>query len=183
MNLNMATLNKQIEALTTQIAEEARRMEAHTQAKREETNLKLEQAKAEVAKAESDIEDICEQLRTKMAEVTQAEQCGREADHEKQNIEKRIQEANELIKKCGQQRENAWTPYGNGIREVLEQIGRAKWYGEKPVGPLGRFVKVKDPRSWAALLRSQLGNLLTAFAVTDTRDRPALKRLLDQSNK
>jgi hypothetical protein len=37
--------------------------------------------------------------------------------------------------------------------------------------------------AWADLMRIQLGGLMSAFAVTDARDRPQLKRLLEQTKK
>jgi hypothetical protein len=57
-----------------------------------------------------------------------------------------------------------------------------KWHGDVPVGPLGMHVKLKE-MAWADLMRIQLGGLMSAFAVTDARDRPQLKRLLDQTKK
>ncbi|KAG1810673.1 uncharacterized protein BJ212DRAFT_1378104, partial [Suillus subaureus] len=52
-----------------------------------------------------------------------------------------------------------------------------KWYGDVHVDPLGMHLKLKD-MTWANLMRIQLGDLMSAFAVTDARDRPQLKKLL-----
>jgi hypothetical protein len=88
-----------------------------------------------------------------------------------------------MIQKAKEHEQNNFAPYGKDIKRVLTQIERMKWHGQKPVGPLGVYVKVKDPQKWAPLLRSQLGGYMTAFACTDARDRPQLKRLLHDSGK
>jgi len=118
-----------------------------------------------------------------LAEKDEIGSKGQDAEKAQTAAKTRIQELNDMMKQCGQQQQNTWTPYGRDIQKVLDQIQHMKWYGEKPLGPLGHYVKVKDPQSWAELLRSQLSHLLTAFAVTDTRDRPQLKGLLNKYQK
>ena len=65
---------------------------------------------------------------------------------------------------------------------VLAEIGRSKWIGDKPVGPFGMFVKLKDPR-WAEILRNQLGSIMSSFAVTNAKDRSQLSQILQRTGK
>ncbi|PVF98656.1 P-loop containing nucleoside triphosphate hydrolase protein [Serendipita vermifera] len=69
--------------------------------------------------------------------------------------------------------------YGDQMPEILRAIDNAQWRGQKPLGPLGLHVKLKDKR-WANALRVGIGNLLGNFAVTDHADRNQLKKILDQ---
>jgi structural maintenance of chromosomes protein 6 len=166
------------------IAEEARRMEAHTQAKREETMRKLENARAEVDLADAQVKEIVARDEAKRADNEAIKEKGTQEETIKTRAEQRIVEIQEMMKQCKKQQDNAFIPYGKNIKELVEQIGKLQWHGEKPLGPLGLYVQVKEPELWAAdLLRSQLVQYLTAFAITDARDRPQLKRLLDQSKK
>jgi chromosome segregation ATPase len=183
MDTNLKSVNKQVAVYTERIAAETRRMEADTQAKREETSRKLEQARADVVQVDTHLKSILDQQRTMIDDIADHKKNATEAENAKSSAQRRIQEIGEMVKQCKQQQQNALQPYGLNIKEILEQIGRMKWHGDKPLGPLGKWVQVKDPRSWADLLRSQLGHLLTAFAVTDSRDRSQLKRLLDQHKK
>jgi chromosome segregation ATPase len=183
MDVSLKATNNQISDYNKRIAEEARRMEADSQAKREETNRKLEEARACVAQADSNLKSIQNERRAKSDELDDIKKKGNEAEAAKSAAERRIQEMGDMIKQCKQQQQNEFAPYGRGIKELVGQIEKMKWFGEKPLGPLGRYVKVREPEKWAALLRSQLGQYLTAFAITDARDRPQLKRMLDQSQK
>jgi structural maintenance of chromosomes protein 6 len=164
------------------IAEETRRMEAHSQARQEETVRKLQQARAEVDEIDARLKEIAVTDQAKRAENNEIKAKGDQLDATRVNAEKRIMQINEMMKQCNQQKENALNPYGNNMKELMDQIG-AQWHGEKPLGPLGLYVQVKEPELWADLLRSQLSHLLTAFALTDARDRPQLKRMLDKSRK
>jgi hypothetical protein len=92
-------------------------------------------------------------------------------------------ECDNTIKSAQQQSKDALVPYGKNIKQVLEKIKTMRWAGDMPLGPLGLYVKAKDPNRWGEILRNQIGNYLVAFAVTDARDRQQLKNLLVQSGK
>jgi chromosome segregation ATPase len=183
MDISLQGTKGQIAEYETRIAEETRRMEVHTQARREETMRKLEKARAEVDLADAQIKEIVAREEAKRAENERIKNEGTQQEVAKNKAQQRIMEIQEMMKQCKKQQDNAFVPYGKNIKELVEQIGQMQWHGEKPLGPLGLYVQVKDPELWADLLRSQLVQYLTAFAITDARDRPQLKRLLDQSKK
>lgn len=68
--------------------------------------------------------------------------------------------------------------YGPWMPQVLGIIQNTRWVGEKPVGPFGMHVKLKD-KKWAKVLRVGIGNFLGGFAVTNHQDRSTLKKILD----
>ena len=107
---------------------------------------------------------------------------GDEVDREIQSARKAVMGLQEQIQRCTEQQNNSLAPYGRDIKKVLERIGGMRWHGQKPLGPLGIYVKVKD-RVWADLLRNILGAHMASFVVTDGRDLPALKKLLRDSGK
>jgi hypothetical protein len=88
----------------------------------------------------------------------------------------------EQIQRCVEQQNNSLAPYGRNLKNVVDRIERMRWHGQRPLGPLGVYVKLKD-RVWADLLRNVLGGQMSSFAVTDNRDLPALKKLLSESGK
>ncbi|KAF9523413.1 hypothetical protein CPB83DRAFT_690784 [Crepidotus variabilis] len=63
----------------------------------------------------------------------------------------------------------------------MQKIKSMNWRGDIPLGPLGQYVKARDPKTWGEILRSQLGQYLTAFAITNAADRACLKKLLVES--
>ncbi|KAI6129762.1 hypothetical protein EDD16DRAFT_1689974 [Pisolithus croceorrhizus] len=166
MNASLNALDKAIQEYNIKIVEETRRMETHTLARREELNRSLEEAKQAVAAAEHAHRTVCDEKRTKQTATEECKEKGMAAQNQAKQAQERIQECNTMINR--------------DMKRILEQIKQMRWYGDTPIGPLGLHVRLKDQR-WASLLRSQLGTLMSAFACTDPRDRPQLKRLFDQT--
>lgn len=182
MNTSLNSLNDAIRNYAINIAEEERRLAADTQVKRDELNRKLESARADVTSADQAHKDFLEVKRQKLAEQDDIKRRGLAAEAKKNSAQERVVAALSMISQCKEKGQNALAPYGQDIKGVLAQIAKMKWHGDVPVGPLGIHVKLKE-MAWADLMRIQLGGLMSAFAVTDARDRPQLKRLLDQTKK
>ena len=183
MNSSIKAINYRITELENQIAEETRRMAVNTQARRDETQRKLGLAKDDVARLETDHQSMIMERKNEGLAADQIKARGVELDQQKAAIQRQIGECENTIKSAEHQAKDALVPYGKGIKQVLEKIQTMRWAGDKPLGPLGLYVKAKDPNRWGEVLRNQLGNYLTAFAVTDARDRQQLKTLLVQSGK
>lgn len=183
MDISLKATNAQIEHLDTQIAAENARMAAHSQAKQEETQRKLGEAREAVRVAESDLETIRKQKQEQDAQNEALKSEGVGMEQEIKQLQNSIHQCEGMIERSKQAEKNSLIPYGKNIKEVLERVRRMKWVGDLPLGPLGVHVKAKDPKTWGDILRNQLGSFLTAFAVTDARDRAALKSLLQQSGK
>lgn len=182
MSTSLTALNRTIKDYEEKITEEARRLEAHTQAKRDEINRRLDAAKEAVTEADRRQKDIIDQKRNKINERDEVKSRGMAAEGRKNHLQERITECQTIINKCKEQEKNSLAPYGHDIKGVLQSISKLRWHGDTPIGPLGLFVKLKDQK-WTQLLRAQLGSLMTSFACTDARDRPQLKKILDQSKK
>ncbi|KII86908.1 hypothetical protein PLICRDRAFT_164325 [Plicaturopsis crispa FD-325 SS-3] len=180
MNQSLKGCNQQIDDYKERIAEESRRMEKHTQGKRDEMNRKLAAARDHVLVAEAEHHNILQQKREKIAELEAAKAQGQPAEMQKQEAQQRITACDGQIARCHEQERNNLAPFGKGIRNVIAQIAQMRWQGEVPVGPLGMHVKMRD-QSWADLMRVQIGGLMSAFAITDTRDKQQLKNLLNSS--
>ncbi|KAL4080728.1 P-loop containing nucleoside triphosphate hydrolase protein [Scleroderma citrinum] len=181
MNASLTSLNKAIQDFDAQIAAETRRMETHTQARREELHRRLEEAKHAVSVADQAHKAICDEKRTNQEVADDCRRKGMDAEARRNQAQARIEECNTMIGRCKDRENNSLAPYGRNIQAVLEQIRRMTWHGETPIGPLGLHVRLKD-QTWAPLLRTQLGSMMSAFACTDARDRPQLKRIFEQSN-
>ncbi|KAI6147159.1 P-loop containing nucleoside triphosphate hydrolase protein [Pisolithus tinctorius] len=180
MSASLTGLNKAIQEYDIKIVEETRRMETHTLARREELNRRLEEAKQAVAAAEQAHGKVCDEKRAKLTATDDCKQKGMAAQNQMKQAQERIQECNTMINRCKDRQDNVLAPYGKDMKNILEQIKQMRWHGDTPIGPLGLHVRLKD-QTWAPLLRSQLGTLMSAFACTDPRDRPQLKRLFDQT--
>lgn len=64
--------------------------------------------------------------------------------------------------------------YGRGLEHVMREINKRQWVGAKPIGPLGLFVKLRDP-SWRDVVEANLGQTLSSFGVTRGEDVGTLR--------
>lgn len=93
-----------------------------------------------------------------------------------------VQVQQNALANLNSQRTDPLAAFGKNVQSVLHEIDRGRWYGNKPVGPLGRYVKLKDP-AYKDIVEANLGRLLCAFAVQDPRDRMQLQRILNDCER
>ncbi|KAK0450388.1 uncharacterized protein EV420DRAFT_1706032 [Desarmillaria tabescens] len=161
-----------LESIQKQIADETRRLEADTQAKRDESQRQLDEARSSLLIAEEALAPVV----TSKGEI--------DSRIQKLALEVRaesIAHCREMVRNCELQEKNQYAAFGKNMPHILEQIKRMRWKGEPPMGPLGVHVKVRDPQKWADLLRRQLRGLLVAWAITDGADLFQLRKLLNEN--
>ncbi|KAG6888731.1 hypothetical protein C0995_006383 [Termitomyces sp. Mi166 len=178
MDGSMTIITNQIQDFDANIAEETERMAANTQAKHEETQRQLEEARAKVSDAQESLKRLDREIVEQDAKANALKAEGSDLEKEVTNIRTEIQNCEGMIQRAKDAEKNSLIPYGTNIKGVLDAIKDERWVGDQPVGPLGLFVKAKDAAKWGELLRSQLSQYLTAFAVTNNADRVKLNRLL-----
>jgi len=178
----MKTERTNIKGVERKIEEEAKRMATHTNERRERARAKLEDAKKAVETAETRLKSFEDQAREKEAEVNDIQREGERFQASRDQAKTRVQECEAQIKVARESEKNVLAPYGSGIEAVIREVQTTRWHGQQPLGPLGRFVKLKDPR-WADVLRVNLSGTMVSWAVTDARDRAPLKALLERYGK
>ena len=176
-------MKRTIEGYDQKILEETRRLEVNTQAKRDETQRKLQDAADNVNKAIDRLKGLETEIATAEEEFRVITTEGGAAEEEVRRIRADIDHHQQMITQCHAQKSNQLAPYGNNIQRVLEAIKGMRWHGAPPVGPFGLHVKVREPGRWAELMRAQLGQAMSSFAITDSRDHAQLKKLLRESKK
>ncbi|KAF2849389.1 dna repair protein-like protein rad18 [Plenodomus tracheiphilus IPT5] len=143
---------------------------------RELETAKLDFVRAREARSAHDdaLPPLREQSRLALAEKMAADQKVEKAREDERRIRNGI---NNL--KGG--RRNWIDSYQNpqGLNRLLEAIAKDRNFREKPVGPLGRHVKLLKPE-WGYILEKQFGQSLNAFAVTSKADSTILSRLMKQ---
>jgi structural maintenance of chromosomes protein 6 len=164
------------------MAAEKARIAEYSQSKQDELGQRVQQATLDVQAAETNLKQSEALVLEKKNEASALRAEGDQVEREIQAAKNSVLEFREQIQRCIDQQNNSLAPYGHDLQKVLERIGRMRWHGQKPVGPLGVYVKVKD-RVWADLLRNVLGAHMGSFAVTDSRDLPILKGLLKECRK
>jgi chromosome segregation ATPase len=122
------------------------------------------------SECQANIKNLSQLIQTKQSER-------REISASREKIRDSITSVQHNIKRLEDSRRNAINRFGSNLQHALVDIDRYSWKGQKPLGPLGQYVELKDGR-WAELMRVYLGGLMASFAVTDARDREPLSRIL-----
>lgn len=183
MDDDLCQYNEQIAQYDRDIAAEEQRAEKHTSGKREQTRRKLEEAKERLNAAENEKSQLATEYRELQEANIAVKNIGMEEDRKIKELKSQVVRFQEIIEQCKRKENDKFIPYGNNIKTALDRIGKMKWSGEVPLGPLGLYVNAKEPAKWGNVLRYYLGQYLTAFAITDARDRPILKKLLAELGK
>ncbi|KAJ2914708.1 hypothetical protein MD484_g5713, partial [Candolleomyces efflorescens] len=178
MTVSMNAFKLQVEDLQKNIELEQRRMEADSQAKREMLERQIEDVKAKFTELEAQHQEATRVRAEAQRYAEGIRQEGQNAEKGIKPLQNRIVEAQEMANRARASMRDTWIPYGQNIKAVLDEIDRCQWIGDKPLGPLGRYVKAREPEKWGDILRGQLLTLLTAFAITNPKDRDQLKRIL-----
>ncbi|TIB65355.1 hypothetical protein E3P77_02739 [Wallemia ichthyophaga] len=95
---------------------------------------------------------------------------------QKSGWESNIQQSQQDINQIRASQNDRQAAFGNKMPEIIREIERQQW-NEKPIGPLGRYVKLVDNK-WSKVLESVLGGTLNAFACSNFQDRKKLLGIL-----
>lgn len=175
-------INKLIDENTATIEAETEKTKRFEQGRQEEALRKLEQANERCTATEAELVGINEERQKLVQEQTDIKAQGQVAEQELTAVQTQIEAITAQLRLINDRERTKLAPFGTNLDRVLAQIPQMQWHGQKPVGPLGQFVKVRDSK-WAPLLRARLGGGMSMFAITDPRDRQQLDSLLKRNGK
>jgi len=176
MNQQVLALTNQITGLDGEIAKEMAKLQGDTQDEREEVQRRLQAAETECETAKQELTDIEGEREAANIQLEQIRAQGQQSDRDIARAQQDIEAATSNIQQCQNQGSDDLSPFGRNLQNVLTRINNERWAGEV------RFISVKDSK-WAMLMRTQLGQSMSSFAVTDNRDRHKLKQILEQNGK
>lgn len=79
-----------------------------------------------------------------------------------------------------QKGQREWTdayPNPKGLVRLLQAIQEERRFRDRPVGPLGHYIELKDP-NWSSILERSFGGVLNAFIVTNKADHSILSAMM-----
>jgi chromosome segregation ATPase len=171
-----------------------------TQLKAEIDQLKQRQAEADdgvYAQKQQELEEAkvdCERKReiytTHDTSLPQLQRDLMDAQEEKQTADRATEDARKdeerikaTIRNLKGERRDWVTAYTNpaGLRKLLQAIENDNMFREKPVGPLGRHVKLVNA-DWGYILEKQFGAALNGFVVTSKPDQTILAELMRRNS-
>ena len=182
MNAEIQRNNARIAEAEANIELEAKKLREDKQAIREQRRHDIDAAKAEYEEVKAKLTQNNDAMRGRKEQHSRLQTQVQELNNTTSDAEKEMKHCDVQLQSLNQSASGRANMFGKNVQALRAQIDNSRWHGEKPIGPLGAYVSLVDPK-WRPLLQSVLGNLMTAFAITDGRDRNTLKRLLSDSKK
>lgn len=182
LNLQYRRQREIVEDLQHRLDEESQRMSEGNRARRQKLEVEMRQAEKERKSYGAEQVELDDQLRTAEHELRGLTPRVQELRRDQGQARKRVEELDLRIQRLAAASANNVTAYGSKVPQLLRAINQERRWKQKPVGPIGLYVKLKDAK-WAGVLEIVFGDMLNAFCVTCHHDRVLLMELKRQTDK
>ncbi|XP_071562380.1 structural maintenance of chromosomes protein 6-like [Temnothorax nylanderi] len=156
----------------------------------DEEHNKRKDMKEQLSKLEEKLDEFDASLRTKQTELMHLEadkmrlmQEVQSAKNEADNFDRQINKIKRDLSAVEQQSDNALSVFGPNIPRLLKRIEeecKKKRFKEKPRGPIGAFIKLKDA-DWVPAVESFFGyRFLSSFCVDNGQDAKLLNSIMKE---
>lgn len=164
---DIAKFQEHIDLQTTRLNADHREEHDRIIAEIDALSRQVTQAETNREQCEADDRAISQQMQELTQSIAQAESEHRECEHAVGQIEHNIRQLN-------QQRGDSLRTFGPRVPDLVRAIESSQHqFHETPIGPFGKYVRVRDSR-WQPILDTILGKQMSNFAVKNEHD----KRLL-----
>ncbi|KAK9457679.1 P-loop containing nucleoside triphosphate hydrolase protein [Dipodascopsis uninucleata] len=174
---HMEDLKEKYRIVLRKIEDEQKRLQNPDDCQRLELHNKQKEVEDKKTSLQSDLiselteaDRIKEEIEKKKKELEKIKYSYERKRSERSDIDKRIKDLYEYQKKY-------LSVFGNNIQGVLNAIEKEKRFQSKPVGPIGRYVRLKK-NEWSPVLETFFGRTLESFAVTCKQDQIILNEIL-----
>ncbi|KAI9019736.1 hypothetical protein DFJ74DRAFT_135420 [Hyaloraphidium curvatum] len=138
---------------------------------------------------ETDLEQIVAELEAAQQSrpAIEAEQRGlqgelRAAEDERARLVDEIQRLENNLRAAKPTNDDEFSMFGTGVTKAVREIEReTRWRGQRPIGPLGRHVRLMDPE-WKRVIEGNLNQSLNAFIVETKHDEDLLRSIFRRHN-
>ncbi|KII83350.1 hypothetical protein PLICRDRAFT_47231 [Plicaturopsis crispa FD-325 SS-3] len=178
INQSLEDCNRDIERLEHEIAVESQNLETQHRGRREEIMGRLEETKSQIVGLEANLKDAAAERDRLKQDILAHEAEAKSKQQEIAALEGKVRECDEHLSVCRSRQKDRLAAFGKNIPGVIADIQRERWFGNVPIGPLGTYVNLQDPQTWAEVMRIYVGWPMLSFAITDARDRNKLKTIL-----
>lgn len=177
MNDAIKRCNESIKNLTQKIDEEVAKLNEDRQGKEEAILTKIKEQEDQLTRINDRARDIPNELRAQNDKKADLEKEGGRMKAEVDKFRKEIDDCDGAISQIHANARSELAKFGDNLEAVLQAVQAESWTGKAPLGPLGKFVTLKDAK-WAPIFRVMLGSQMSSFVVENNADRQKLIKIL-----
>ena len=134
-------------------------------------------AKEEVVTSKQDEQHHTEQRQVLQEELIRMQNLVNETTEARKREGERVTELERHIKNLKESSDTQDSAFHRNMGALLKAIHHETGFQERPIGPLGKHVKLLAPE-WSAILETVFGKSLAGFIVTSKRDENLLRGIL-----
>lgn len=179
LNQYLNEIQSSIQDFENQKKEEFERLKIDYSAQHEETRRQMEELHEQIQVHNQIDTESDEKINEGREQIGELQNKYSEIKRQKATCEANIQQSQQELMQINASLKDRKAAFGNKMPAILQEIDKQTWI-EKPIGPLGRYVKLTDNR-WSKVLESVLGGTLNAFACTNLQDRRKLLGILKRN--
>ncbi|TIC45393.1 P-loop containing nucleoside triphosphate hydrolase protein [Wallemia mellicola] len=179
LNQYLNEIQSSIQDFENQKKEEFERLKIDYSAQHAETRKQMEELHEQIQVHNQIDTESDEKINEGREQIGELQNKYAEIKRQKATCEANIQQSQQELMQINASLKDRKAAFGNKMPAILQEIDNQTWI-EKPIGPLGRYVKLTDNR-WSKVLESVLGGTLNAFACTNLQDRRKLLGILKRN--
>ncbi|EXJ95687.1 hypothetical protein A1O1_00810 [Capronia coronata CBS 617.96] len=139
--------------------------------------IELENARSTLHQAKRDHAEHRQQKSAREKDIERAAEAEKEAENEKQTQEQRVRQQDQNLKQLTQHRNSQDLAYHPNMPNLLKALQHERGFQDRPIGPLGKHVKLLKPE-WSSILEKSFGSGLNAFIVFGKIDEILLSNVM-----
>ncbi|EXJ89788.1 hypothetical protein A1O3_02855 [Capronia epimyces CBS 606.96] len=137
----------------------------------------LENAKSTLEQAKQDYTQHKRQREHRLKDITDMETAEKEAEEAKKAQEQRVKQQEQNLKQLTEHRNSQDLAYHPNMPSLLKALQQERGFHDRPIGPLGKHVKLLRPE-WSSILEKSFGTGLNAFIVFGKSDEILLSNIM-----
>ncbi|KAF8250219.1 DEAD-domain-containing protein, partial [Wilcoxina mikolae CBS 423.85] len=166
-----------IRELEQKILEEERRLAERNGGSSTRLTESIKLAEEKIVQLESEISELEEQYKVNQTELEEAMDRKRQIREREGYKQREVDDATNLFHQLNNAERDTLGAFPQPVRTVLREIEKETRFRQKPVGPLGRYITLLDPK-WMGIVEHFFGGTLNAFVVTNHADGELLKSIM-----
>lgn len=174
------TAKADVVRLENDLTEEERRLSGTAADAHQERLKELEVLKSDAEQARQAYKDHHATGRDRENDKTRAEEALAEQKEPVARARRELQAAESALSATQRDQGDEMRGYDRRIKDVLAAIHRETRWRVKPVGPMGRYIRITQPE-WTSILEKSFGAVLNSFVVTDKDDQAILSRIIENT--
>ncbi|KAJ2285527.1 Structural maintenance of chromosomes protein 6, partial [Coemansia sp. RSA 2706] len=179
INAEARSTRERIESLKQDIDVERERLVDKDSAGRERLRITIQDLESEVADQEVEIGNLQEQQKSLEDRSLALGDTERQRKVEVDKARRQVERVKTGLQELTQQTSDQMSAFGRGVKEALLAIRKTQWSGMEPIGPIGKHIKLRDPK-WSLIIETTLDKALNSFLVESHADRIKLDKIFRQ---